>query len=640
MREDIQQLLAEKSHNKEIGELLTKCKQLVKSSRDKMSEYYPAWDFADDVYKGRRKPDAQDKKAAKRGEPQKMILPMTSSQVETFVAFFVRMVSQRQYFYELLPRSDEDVKPAQMGMAVLEHDLAHNMFKGVRLPEFGRHIAKYGLGVLKDSWWHDKKVSKQMVPDPQYQPNPNLPQVAEVPMVEQVTETTKFLGNRVVNITPFNFFPDPGVPLTRFQEGEFCASEEEWSITQLQNLEQDGVIAGIEHVRETFDSDVERRVSFTQASAKDGTAKQGGRFRVVTEVQLVLNPAKTMIAPGVPMDKMLDRNMKCLVWYANDDRIIKIEPDMGYEHDEFTYSVSQYTNDSGEFVNGGLADIIGALQETATWFLNAHVTSVRRVIDNKFLVDPKFIEMQDLIDRKSIIRTKPGASANGMERWFQQLNVQDVTQNHVKDTEFLSGFSKEATGINENLLGQFTSGRRSAREAANVSSNSAARLILVVSGIWDIALVPLGKRMLSNSRQGLDVPQFVRVYGLVRTQADAQSSAMTDPEGLNAVSRFLPVDKTMLAGNCDFEIFDGTTPSQRQANAARLQELLIQLSSNPMAIPLLGFDPQLILNEILELSDVRNVNRLRLTPQRLQQFMLMAGASRNAGGSDGVPTQG
>jgi hypothetical protein len=647
MNEDIAKYVRTKEQTPELKTLLQKCKDNILASRNEMSKYYAAWDFADDVYRGQRKPDEQDKKAAKRKEPMKMILPMTKSQVETFVAFMCRLLTQRRFFWDLVAVSDEDVIPSQMAMATLERDLAYNTFKEVTLPTFGRAIAKYGVGILKETWWHDKTECKQMVPDPQFIQDPQLPPLApeQIPQVEQVTVETKYLGNKVINVSPYNFFPDPSLPLTRFQEGEFCGSEEEQSFSFLEQLEQDGVVAGIEFVRRTCDGDIDRRTSFTQkASAKDGTgtaADKKSRYGVLTEVAINLVPAKTEIASGVVLDKNLNRLTKCLVWYVNDDRIVRIEPDMGYEHDKFNYSVSQYNNDGEQFVNGGLAEDIGALQETATWFTNAHVTSVRKVIDNRVWVDPKFVEWQDIIDRKTVIRTKPGASQNGMQKFMEQFAVTDVTSNHMSDVEILNGFAKEATGINETLLGQFMTGRRSATEARGVATNGATRLVLTISGIWGIALVPLGRRMLSNLRQGLDIEQLVRIYGETNTMVDNQTAQATDPNGESAIDRFLPVDKAMLVGRYDFEVFDGTLPSQRGAMAQGLREVLLAMASRPESIPILGFDPALILNEILVLSDVRNVNRLRLTPGRLQQIMSMAqppanaGVSTNSGGPKG-----
>jgi hypothetical protein len=625
MREDLIKLLGEKKQNAELSALLQSCKEKVNMSRDEMAKNYPAWDFADQVYRGEVKPDLADKKAQARKEPGKMLLPMTKSQVETFVAFTCRMFTQRPTYFQLDAYSDEDERPARMGECTLERDLKWNNYKGVILPAFVRSIAKYGIGIKKETWNPKTKQCKTMVPDPTYVPNPNLPPI-EPPMIEQVEEKTMYLGNKIINVSPYQFFPDPSLPITRFQEGEFCASEEEQSFTALQEMERRGIVAGIEHVRRTCDGDIARRLMFAEKTgARDPAASKGeARYGVLTEVQVRLVPSETLIAPGVVLDKNITQSTICLIQYVNDDRIVRIEPDMGYEHDEFSYSVAQFLNDGERFINGGIVEDIGALQEAATWFINSHITSVRKVIDNRLIVDPKFVEMEDLEKRRPVIRTKPGASMTTMERWFFQLEVRDVTQKHVEDADRLNAWAKEGTGINENLLGQFAAGRRSALEARNVNSNSAARLILTVSGIWDMGEVPMGKRMLSNLRQGLDVPQFVRVYGETRTLVDNQASALTDPQGSNALARFLPVNKTELVGNYDFQVFDGTLPSQRGATAMQLRELLMAMAANPQSIPVLGFDPQLVLTEILELSDVRNVNRLRLTPARLQQLMLMA----------------
>ena len=68
--------------------------------------------------------------------------------------------------------------------------------------------------------------------------------------VEETTEwATAFEGNRITNISPYRFFPDVRLPLTRFQEGEFCASEDLYSVSQLKQWEQEGLVAGIDHIK-------------------------------------------------------------------------------------------------------------------------------------------------------------------------------------------------------------------------------------------------------------------------------------------------------------------------------------------------------------------------------------------------------
>jgi len=52
-----------------------------------------------------------------------------------------------------------------------------------------------------------------------------------------------------------------------------------------------------------------------------------------------------------------------------------------------------------------------------------------------------------------------------VDTWIKQLQTHDATQGHTADVGVLSGYAKEASGISENMLGQFSPGRRSAREA-------------------------------------------------------------------------------------------------------------------------------------------------------------------------------
>jgi hypothetical protein len=351
---------------------------------------------------------------------------------------------------------------------------------------------------------------------------------------------------------------------------------------------------------------------------------------LVSELQIRMNPSRTMISEGVALDKDIDRDVLCLVWLANDSRIIRLEV-MTYDHDEFTYDLSQFTNDQMRFINFGLAELLGPLQDTITWFINARVTSVRKVISNYLIVDPKFVEMQDLNDRKPIIRLRSMASGTGVERYIKQLEVNDVTQAHINDAGVLTEWSRQTTGINENLLGQFASGRRSAREASNVANNAAARLLLTAHGLWESALQPMGRKLISNLRQGLDEQTLIKVIGLANVQMDPQ-----------ATIGFLQVTKDDLIGNYDFVIFDGTMPTQRFNTAQTLQELLIAMAKQPNLVPVFGFDPKLLLDEVLELRGIHNVQRFALTPERLVQLMQLGGGAPQPAGPGGPegPGQG
>lgn len=633
MTPEVTKVLQQEQTTKQVDELLSKCKELLRISRGTMKNYYSQWDRNDRVYRGERAMDNADRQAINRNEPPKVVVPLTYSQTQTFTAFMTMLFTQRDYVYELGGTGVEDEQPAKLGQACLERDLNYNSFKGVKLPQFCTDIGRFGLGIIKSDWTRETVPTPVQVPDPNFV-QPVGMQPVQPPMITQYQPKTTYLGNRIKVISPYNWFPDTRLPISRFREGEFCADECEQSIGELQKLEAEGVCAGIKFVpRARQDMVEDRRLTIM---TRDYIAQQPegmSRYVVLTEVQLRLNPSKVMISDNTPLNKDVDTEVPYIIWIANDSRIVRID-EMGYDHNEFTYDASQFFNDQCRVVNFSLADLVGPMQDILDWLMNARVTNVRKVIQNQLVVDPRYVEMNDLKDRLPVIRLKSTAQGLGINSYIQQLNVTDVTTGHLTDMSVVQGFAKDASGISENLLGQYASGRRSARESQSVNMNAAARLQVVAQGIWDQALLPLGRKMLCNLRQGLDEQQLVNIIGVAKFIKNAQTGV---------VQQFLPVDKSQLIGNYDFLIFDATLPSQRMANAAALQELLVALSKDPRLVLVFNKDPKLILDEILELRNIRNAERFDLTPERAGQLVALAGGPGNqapAGGPQRAGTNG
>lgn len=627
MRPEVIRVLEQENHPKELSDLKLRLEGLVKMSRSTMKDYYPLWDRNDAIYRGERFPDESDRKAVKRNEPAKVFVPLTQSQVQTFVSFATMLLSQRDFFFELGGRGVEDVKPAELGQAVLERDLEENKFTGVLLPQFLTDIARFGVGIFKSQWAHETVPAPVQVPDPKWRPNPALPGVVQPPTITQYQPKTSYLGNRISVVNPYRWFPDTRLPLTRMSYGEFCADEIEYSKVELEKMEGEGLVAGIEHIPSMPDDTYSDRRTFINTGTSNPLfnptidPKYGSHFVLVTEVQIKLNPSKTLIDDDVYLDPTIDAEMCYLVWIANDGRIIRIE-DSGYDHNGFLYDCAQFFNDQQRIINFGIAELIGPLQDIMDWLLNSHVTNVRKVIQNRLVVDPRFIEMSDLKERNPIIRLKGNVDGMAITNYVHQLQVTDATAGHISDMGVIQGFSQDATGLSENLVGQYASGRRSAREAGNVNANAASRVILPVKGIWQSAILPLGRKMLKNHQQGLDVPQLVAIVGLPKV--------MEDP---TAVGMFLPVDKSMLVGSYDFLVFDDTLPSQRSAMATQLMAVGEALSKSPMLVFALGYDPKLMLAEWFKLVGIRNADRFKLTPQRFAELAGLAGLGGNQGGA-------
>jgi hypothetical protein len=610
MDDNIRKELEQEEVSEWHAQLLQHCRNLTEMSRRYMSAYYPRWDKADDTYRGLRLPDKADAMADARQEPQRMVVPLTYAQIQTFVSFCITLFTQREHLFELIGTGEEDHKAAKLGEALLARDLTKNVFES-KLYQFLIDLCRFGMGVLKTTWV-EEKVMKQVM---EQQGGLNIfgLQLKAPAAVEVEKEVVSFQGNRIYNISPYKFFPDVRLPLGRMQEGEFITSEEQYSMVQMHQFQHDGLIAGMQYVKPFTMKDLDARTVSTRLSkatplsdiSSSVRALQSTGVCILDECQVKLIPCKFKVA-GEPMGPE-DYPVMYNIWYVNDKRVVKAEP-MNFNHNQFSYDVAEFSPDMHNLINQGLAETIDNLQAVVSWLVNSHITSVRKVIQNLFIVDPAGVEMEDLRDRKPVIRLKPDMARKGVDNFIKQLAVTDVTGNHMTDAQAIQTTVQVVTGINDNALGQFHTGRRSATEARNVNSATASRLKMQALLIYRTALETMARKMISNHQQGLTEETFVRVVGELADPATFQ--------------QFVKVTKGDLQGDYDFEIFDGTLPSERGERAAALEEFMVAMMKSPEMVSILGYDPMKLVEEWLELRGIRNPKRFLMDQVRQQQLAM------------------
>ena len=572
--------------------LLQHCKRLVEVSRTYMNRFYDQWDANDKTIRGERMPDAADQKAKLRQEPMKLILPFTYAQVQTFIAFMMSLFNQRAMFYEIIDskRRQGDFSPEGDAELCLNRDLQRWMFTKVQYQCY-LDLCRSSFCTIKHLWEEEEQRGLFVEPEePEIQPTLFG---GALPVTPPVQTETRFIrqGNRVVSVSPYHFFPDIRMPLSRLHESEFCASEDEFSIVRLKQWQKDGMIVNVDKIVPLGQEGMQtRRLNYLNASNADNFKTMmgqalGGGMCVITEVQIWITPKDFTDTYGKnPLGKE-DFPTLFVVWYANDTTLLKAEP-MNYTHNKFTYDVGEYSADQMRVINESLAEILMQLQDHATWFMNARVTNVRKVIGDKLIVDPAGVEMKDIENRNPVIRLKSGVSKSGVGTWIQQLQLQDVTQKHIDDIEKIWEFMQTSSGINENALGQYSSGRRSAAEARTVNAGAASRLKTIATIIWETLFSPLGHKLLSNYLN-LELEEFQRIVGKEADQArlDQMKVAINDGLGL--------------------EFFDGTAPSEKGYIAQSMQELLLGLLENPESAQLLAQEPFRSL--VVEISDLRGI---------------------------------
>jgi hypothetical protein len=297
---------------------------------------------------------------------------------------------------------------------------------------------------------------------------------------------------------------------------------------------------------------------------------------------------------------------------ANDRLISLIESE--YLHGEYNYSLAQFSPDQESKLNACLQDTIHALQDTITFLYNSRIESVRRSLDNHIVVHPMYIDMAALESRSPIIQLAKNAPLGDMRQVVQQLETKDVTGSHFNDAELLRSTMQFVTGVNDNAMGQYSGGRRSATEARSANAGSASRMKIIHQMAWQCAWAPLGKMMLSNHRQGISEETFRKVLG---------------ESNMPLFSLFAPSDPSVLVGNEDFFVFDTTLVSEKGFLAQSLQELVIAMMNSPELAAAQGFDLQKAVLEIQHLRGIQNATRFFNPPA--------AGGIAGFGQGAGVP---
>jgi hypothetical protein len=616
-QETINRDLAE--HNTSDSEFQKKvvelCKRFVKQSADAMSTFYDTWDNNDVVYRGYRMPDKNDKDANKDGEPPKIIVPVTYAQLQTAVSFLFATYSQKPVLYEILGGGPED----QNGTMAFETDIDYQMRRQQMMFKLYNALVdafKYGFCVMKCDWHEQYCKMRGQVQVPELNILGRLgqmfgiqPQAPSFRMEEQVIDVLEYQGNRITNVSPYNFFPDPSVTIANFQQGKFVAHDEETSLTAVKK-EEGQAYFGTDKIPASIPPDDtkhrNRRTGRIFGDAGMGispltpgagsNAKDGSSIDacVLLEVEMVLIPKEASKLFGMDLGKE-DYPMKFLAVIANDNKLIRFEAS-GNLHNQFSYAIGEYSPDHNAFYNPGLSETIYELQNIITFFLNSHIVNVRKIIQNRFVVDETKINLNDIKTNSMFIRlTQSGVP---IDKVLKQLEAYDVTQNHVKDMDVLLQMVQTVTGINENALGQYSSGRRSATEARSVNAGAAARLKMHGQLLWMQCFDPLGRQIIANTRQSRTKEAYEMIVGALALKAPFEEVIYANP--------------TKIAGGYDFSSYDATLPSDKQFQASQLQEIFSILVQNPNTIQLLGKDPTKLLSHITQLLGIKNIEDYNL----------------------------
>lgn len=589
-----------------LGSLLDQAKRHAKFSRSRMSKYYDQWDFQDSVYRGEIVLTDEEKEEMEEGKPTRQIVPNTFSQAQVFISFLFLLFKQNRTFFELTATGDEDDKSKKEDAElILEHDLRKSRFNG-HLYQGLSDIAIRGCGFWTPEWC--RKTAKLKVQGPAMQQMIMGVPVNIPPVGASYQDYLKYEGNEVRAISPYRILPDLSRPLSEMERGRFCGEEEEYSMSELRSMADAKEIGGVDKIQPLPDGWAKERGGITRTN-HDFNRRSGGDtdcghatndgMVLVTKMKMWITPYKFEISTG---KKLGPEEFPVLykVWYANDNTLLLVEPAEEW-HNSFGITQAQFTPDMHHTINMGLAQLIYRLQDVLSWFINAHMKSVRQVIRNRLVINTDAVESRSLDSDFSDIYLKKGFGRRPVTDAVSQLQVQDVTSGFMADAQVIGGLIQMVTGVNDNLQGAPNPRRVSAQENRVQTGGAAGRMKLHGHLIFESGLAPLAEMMLSNSRQSISPEMYARIVG---------SAKAADPQ------RYITYKGTPeeVIGGDDFFTFDSTLASEKGFAAQSLQDLFsTMLQVNPQMAMMLAqtVDPMAMLNEIQYLRTGSTISRFQ-----------------------------
>lgn len=590
------------------AKVLQKLDAMLDFSRRKMKEHYARWNYNEQKVQAFTNVHDYDRlmgslnKGGTLPEPIQVVVPYTYATLHAAATFVSTVLLGRKPVFPLLGVRGTAADKARGMESALQSHLdasrgAETLWQGI-WDDF-----LYGFGPKRITWEERRGLA-----------------VSFGPQGRTVSEQLKFSGNVVSAIDPYNFYPDPRVPIHECNiKGDFMFTSISMSETVLRDMEKQ---QQLKWVGEAISKAKGRRNEDTE-SRRQVRLGQGGGI-VDREPTNVVGFCKVFEGTVrlVPKDWGFEGEGSDVsaIWkfmWTEKGQIMQAEP-LGMVHGQHPYVAEEPTSFGHDFMSLSMADMIGNFQDILSWLVTSRIENVRATVQNSFAVDPARIDLNDI--RSSVIgrtiRMKQTAMGLPVKEAIMQIITQDVTQGHLADMQNMRVLADTITGVNDNMRGiQTAGGRRSATEARIAMQNGGGRLSQHAIRISAQGYHPMCEQMISNIQQFMPDEMWVEVAG---TDGLLQSTAMT------------PND---LVGSYNYQISDGTLPFDKQALVEVWKELLMGVAQDPELRQAYSIDR--IFEHTAEMGGAKNVSSFRR-----QQPQMQAGAAANPGGDPNMQPLG
>ena len=539
---------ASQEHQRLLKEVYTRA---LESSRE-MSKRYDSWRKVDKTLTAYVKLDETEEhiKSVDDRKPVSIVVPYSYATLETILTYFVTAFLENPIFrYE--GSGPEDIVGAILLEKVIEQQTIQ--FKtALNLHTMFRDSLSYGMGVVTPTW--DRKWGWKAVLQDQGFMSALFGRFMNTGKVRGREETILFEGNRLKNIDPYSYLPDPNVPIHEVQQGEYVGWIEQTNYMKLIELEKnDSDIFNVKYLKGIGSGG---RSQFNKTKSDSGRSERYGSNSAYGS-DMATNPIDVvwMYWTLIPKDQKLGSSEypeKWLLGLAADKVLICAKP-LSLNHNMYPVAVCAPDFDGYSATPVSRLELMYGMQEALDWLFNSHVSNVRKAINDMLIVDPSLINMADLEDPKpgKLIRMRRSAWGRGVENAVKQLQVNDITRTHIQDAASIIEYMQRTSAATDSVSGMIRkSGERvTAQESKSTTQNALSRLTKSAKIASLQAMQDIGYMFAVHTQQLMSKDTYVKATG---SWADVLKKEYGDKSRLNVTPFDLIVDY-------DVVVKDGST---------------------------------------------------------------------------------
>lgn len=572
-------------HQKLVKELQVRC-QLAERAQNKQHD---TWKRAEEnilAYVPESELDAGRRNQRDNGKPKytTMQIPYTYALLMSAHTYLTSVFFARTPVHQFQGLHGETEQQTQALEALVNYQISSGGAMGpyyIWLYDAG----KYGVGILGTYW--DKEIIQ-------------FSSIDMDPTTGQKTQTTRQLpgyeGNRVYNVSPFEFFPDPRVTVGNFQKGEFCSIKRRIPWNDIVRQERAGYYTNLDELKRVTSKTDPSQPSRSQLVLPDGSGETGSMLDhplivEAWEVYIELIPKEWGLG-GTSYPE------KWVFTITSDYKLVFAACPMGAMHSKFPFDVIETEVEAYGQYNRGIPEIMQPIQNTMDWLVNTHFFNTRAMLNNLFVVDPTKVMMKDFENPSpgGIIRLKPEAYGQDLRTFFHQVPMTDVTQQNFNDLTVMQSMAERVLGVNDQMMGALAgSGRKTATEVRTSTGFGVNRLKTISEYISATAFSSHAQKIVSNTQQYYSGEKKFRIAGQLALEA-GESFINVDPQQITGAFQFVPVD--------------GVLPVDRMAQVNLWKEILMGMRNMPQIA--MQYDLGRVFAWMAQLAGLKNINQFKL----------------------------